>query len=90
MSLGGSTLDAADTRENEKTRRRPGASRGEGAFPKIRFVALLGNGTHVLWAERMGAFATDELTVALDVVAALGKGMLCLADRFFPGCDLWQ
>lgn len=45
MSLEGSTLDVADTRENEKARGLPGASRGESAFPKIRFVALLGNGT---------------------------------------------
>jgi hypothetical protein len=90
VSLDGSSLDVADTEENEKTFGRPGASRGESAFPKLRFVALLENGTHVLWAARMGPFATDELTLARDVVPALGKGMLCLADRFFPGYDLWR
>lgn len=90
VSLDGSTLDVADTQENERAYGRPGASRGASAFPKIRFVSLLENGTHVLWAARMGAFATDELTLARDVVAALGKGMLCLADRFFPSYDLWR
>jgi hypothetical protein len=90
VSLDGSSLDVADTTENEKTFGRPGASRGESAFPKLRFVALLENGTHVLWAAHMGPFATDELTLARDVVPALRKGMLCLADRFFPGYDLWQ
>jgi hypothetical protein len=90
VSLDGSSLDVADTVENEKAFGRPGASRGESAFPKLRFVALLENGTHVLWAARMGPFATDELTLARDVVTALNKGMLCLADRFFPGYDLWQ
>lgn len=90
VSLDGSSLDVADTAENEKAFGRPGASRGESAFPKLRFVALLENGTHVLWAARMGPFATDELTLARDVVPALGKGMLCLADRFFPGYELWQ
>lgn len=90
VSLDGSSLDVADTQENEKAFGRPGASRGESAFPKLRFVALLENGTHVLWAARMGPFATDELTLARDVVPALRKGMLCLADRFFPGYDLWQ
>lgn len=89
VSLDGSTLDVADTQENERAYGRPGASRGASAFPKIRFVSLLENGTHVLWAARMGAFATDELTLARDGVAALGKGMLCLADRFFPSYDLW-
>ena len=90
VSLDGSSLDVADTKENEKAFGRPGASRGESAFPKLRFVALLENGTHVLWAARLGPFATDELTLARGVAPALNKGMLCLADRFFPGYDLWQ
>lgn len=38
----------------------------------------------------MGPFATDEITLARDVVPALGQGMLCLADRFFASYDLWQ
>ena len=90
ISLDGSTLDAADTEENEKAFGRPGASRGASAFPKIRFVALLENGTHVLWAARMGKYAIDEITLAQDVVPALRQGMLCLADRFFPSYKLWQ
>lgn len=90
ISLDGSTLDVADTEENESAFGRPGASRGASAFPKIRFVALLENGTHVLWAARMSKYATDEITLARDVVLALRKGMLCLADRFFPSYELWQ
>jgi hypothetical protein len=90
VSLDGSTLDVADTKENEKAFGRPGASRGSAAFPKIRFVALLESGTHVLWAARVDKYATDELTLAEEVVPALQKGMLCLADRFFPSHKLWQ
>jgi hypothetical protein len=90
MSLDGSTLDVADTVENDAAFGRPGASRGTSAYPKIRFVALLENGTHVLCAARMDKYSTDELTLAQDVVPALKKGMLCLADRFFPGYNLWQ
>lgn len=90
ISLDGSTFDTADTVENEKAFGRPGASRGSSAFPKIRFVALLENGTHVLWAARMGNYAADEITLARDVVPALRKGMLCLADRFMPSYKLWQ
>lgn len=89
-SLDGSTLDTADTVENDPAFGRPGASRGSSAFPKIRFVALLENGTHVLWAARMGGYGTDELTLAQEVVPALSKGMLCLADRFFPSYKLWR
>jgi hypothetical protein len=90
ISLDGSTLDVADTAENEKAFGRPGASRGASAYPKIRFVGLLENGTHVLWAARMDRYKTDELTLAAAVVPALQKDMLCLADRFFPGYELWR
>lgn len=90
VSLDGSTLDVADSVENEAAYGRPGASRGSSAFPQIRFVGLLENGTHVLWAARMAPYATDEITLAQQVVPALRKGMLCLADRFFPGYRLWQ
>ena len=90
VSLDGSTLDVADTEENENEFGRPGASRGTSAYPKIRFVGLLENGTHILFAARMADYATDELKLAEEVVPALRKGMLCLADRFFPSYKLWQ
>ena len=89
-SLDGSTLDVADTAENEQAFGRPGASRGSSAYPKIRFVGLLESGTHVLWAARMDKYKTDEITLADAVVPALRKGMLCLADRFFPAYELWR
>ena len=53
VSLDGSTLDVADTAENDRAFGRPGASRGSSAYPKIRFVGLLENGTHVLWAAQV-------------------------------------
>ena len=90
VSLDGSTLDVADTADNEQAFGRPGASRGSSAYPKIRFVGLLESGTHVLWAARMAKYKTDEITLAAGVVPALRKGMLCLADRFFPAYDLWR
>jgi len=90
VSLDGSTLDVADTAANDRAFGRPGASRGSSAYPKIRFVGLLENGTHVLWAAQVDRYATDEITLAQSVVPALKKGMLCLADRFFPSYELWQ
>jgi Insertion element 4 transposase N-terminal/Transposase DDE domain len=90
VSLDGSTLDVADTGENDKAFGRPGASRGSSAFPKIRFVGLLENGTHVLWGAHMDRYATDELTLAEKVIPWLRPGMLCMADRFFPSYKLWR
>jgi hypothetical protein len=38
----------------------------------------------------MDKYKTDEITLADAVVPALRKGMLCLADRFFPAYELWR
>jgi len=90
VSLDGSSLDVADTADNEKAFGRPPSKRGLSAFPKLRFVALLESGTHVLWAARMDKFAVGENTLAKDVVPSLLAGMLCLADRLFFSYGLWQ
>jgi hypothetical protein len=90
VSLDGSTLDIADEKENEKAFARPAASRGSSAFPQLRFVSLVENGTHVLFGTRMGNIKTGEITLAKEVLACLDKGMLCLADRNFFGFELWN
>lgn len=90
VSLDGSCLDVADTERNCTAFGRPEASRGESAFPQLRFVALVENGTHVLFGARLGSFAEGETTLAHGVLAALEPGMLCLADRQFFGHALWR
>lgn len=90
VSVDGSTLDTADEKENEKAFGRPSASRGKSAFPQIRFVSLVENGTHVLFGTRMGGVDTGEITLAKQVLSALANGMLCLADRNFFGFELWN
>ena len=71
VSLDGSCLDVADTQENRASFGSPGASRGESAFPQLRFVALVENGTHVLFGARLGRYADSETTLAHDVLTAL-------------------
>jgi len=90
LSLDGSTLDVADTASNGRGFGRPGASRGTTAYPQLRFVSLVENGTHVLVGSQLGRYAEGETTLATTVVPALGRGMLCLADRQFFGWRLWQ
>jgi hypothetical protein len=90
VSLDGSCLDVADTDENRTAFGRPEASRGASAFPQVRFVALVESGTHVLFGACLGGFADGETALARPVLAALQPGMLCLADRQFFGCALWQ
>jgi hypothetical protein len=90
VSLDGSCLDVADTEANRAAFGGPQASRGESAFPQLRFVALVENGTHVLFGARLGRYAEGETTLARAALAALRPGMLCLADRQFFGHALWQ
>ena len=54
VSLDGSCLEVADTAANRSEFGVPGASRGASAFPQLRFVALVENGTHVLFGARLG------------------------------------
>ena len=90
VSLDGSCLDVADTEANRAAFGGPQASRGESAFPQLRFVALVENGTHVLFGARLGRHAEGETTLAHAALATLRPGMLCLADRQFVGHALWQ
>jgi len=90
VSLDGSTLAVADEKANQRAFARPGNQRGAGAYPQIRFAALVENGTHVLFGAQMGSYGTGENTLAEAVVGHLQPGMLCLADRGFFSYDLWK
>lgn len=94
VSIDGSTLDVADTPENDEEFGRNEGDRGPSAFPKIRLVTLIESGTRVLFGAAMGAYAganaTSEMELAWRVVGNLNKGMLCLADRYYLGFDFWE
>jgi hypothetical protein len=90
VSLDGSTLDVTDTAANAAAFGRQRGDRGDSAFPQVRFVSLLENGTHVLFGSLLAPYATGEVTLAHQVVGRLRKGMLCLADRVFFGAALWE
>jgi Insertion element 4 transposase N-terminal/Transposase DDE domain len=90
VSLDGSTLDVADEVDNAVAFGRPGASRGDSAYPQVRFVSLVENGTHVLFGSQMAPYDTGEVTLAQSVLSRLQPGMLCLADRQFFGFELWR
>ncbi len=89
VTLDGSSLETADTKENEMAFGRPGAPRGESGYPQLRFVSLVENGTHVLFGTEMADWRTGETTLAKGVIVHLQPGMLCLADRNFFAFELW-
>lgn len=90
VTLDGSTLRLLDTDENEARYGRPSAKRGTTAYPQLRLVGLLENGTRVLFAFATGAYRVAENTLARQVIGHLRGGMLCLADRGFFGYELWD
>ena len=90
VSLDGSTLEVADSEANEAAFGRHGVSRGKSAYPQIRFVTLLENGTHILFGAVMDALRVGEITLARRVIGQLRRGMLCLADRNFFSYPLWK
>ena len=91
VALDGSTFEAPDTEANQEAfGRPPSPSGGQSAYPLIRVVGLVEVGTHVLFGAVLGDYATGEITLARQVVPQLRPGMLCLADRYFPGYPLWK
>jgi hypothetical protein len=89
VSLDGTTLCTLDTPENDERFGRPPASRGRSAWPQLRLVALLENGTRVLFAAALDAYRVAETTLVRRIVGRLQEGMLCLADRGLYSYSLW-
>ena len=90
VSLDGSTLDIPDEAENRKAFAKHETPRGETAFPQVRFVGLVENGTHVIFGSRVASIDVGEQTLVEEVIPMLKPGMLCLADRGFNGYPLWN
>jgi hypothetical protein len=81
----GTGIDAADTAANA-------AAFGgvQGGGPQLRLLALIECGTHALIdAVFDGVARASEHKLARRLLPALGPGMLLLADRNFPGWELW-
>lgn len=90
VTLDGFILDVAESDENVKAFGRPGASRGNSAYPQARVVGLVENGTHVFFGAEMDRCDVGETTIARRILSKLRKNMLCLADRNFLCYPLWE
>lgn len=90
VSVDGFILDVAESDENVKAFGRPGSSRGKSAYPQVRVVGFLENGTHVFFGAEMDRCDVGEITIAKRIFGKLRKNMLCLADRNFLCYPLWQ
>lgn len=89
VTVDGSSLQVQDSSANARAFGRPKTAKRPAAYPVIRFVMLIENGTRVPFAAAMDRWRTSETALARRVIDRLGKGMLCLADRLFFSYDLW-
>lgn len=91
VAVDGTTLALQDTASNEAAFGRSTNQHGPAAFPICRCVVLCEVGTHLIFEAAQGACREAETTLAREVLArGLKPGMLCLADRLFPGYELWK
>src|SRR5919199_634483 len=74
MALDGTTLDVADTPENDRAFGRPTTGRGTGAFPQVRVLALIETGTHVLCDAVIRPFRAGEVPTERSRRSAVGPG----------------
>lgn len=89
VSLDGTTLDVADSAENEREFGRPGVSHGHAAYPQIRLLTLMENPTHVMFAAAMSGIKTGEPRLVQQVISQLPFDSLCLADRGVFSYENW-
>jgi hypothetical protein len=86
--LDGTTFDVPDTPENSIFGRVINQS-GKSATPLVRMVALLELATRVTMDVELGPYVgASEQGLARNIIERMGAGMLCLADRNFPGTEL--
>lgn len=83
VSMDGSSSDVADTAANAAHFGRPRSQSRDGAFPQVRWLVAAESGTGALLGATFGPYTSGEQTLAGDLLAAMGAGMLVLADRNF-------
>jgi hypothetical protein len=89
VSLDGSTLQVQDSVANERAFGRPATAKRPAAWPVIRFVMLLENGTRAPFGAAMGPWSKSENALAKEIIGRLTPRMLCLADRLFYSYSMW-
>lgn len=94
-SVDGTTLDVQDTDANWErfggpTTKTEQGERLRGAFPQMRLLVVAECGTRALIAASVGPYTTGEKTLTAALLPRLDESMLLLADRNFPGYELWR
>jgi hypothetical protein len=84
----GTTVPVPETADNEVLGRKVNGKR-PGPFPLVRMLVLVSCGSRALIGAVVDGVRTAEYKMALQLVDRLDDSMLLLADRAFPGYELW-
>jgi hypothetical protein len=87
-AIDGTILGCPDTPANLAVYHRGGGYQGGTGYPLVRVLALVACGTRTIIDAVFGTDRIGETTYAHDLLPALRRGMIVLADRNFAARDL--
>ena len=87
-AIDGTILGCPDTPANLAVYHRGGGYQGGTGYPLVRVLALVACGTRTIIDAIFGTDRIGETSYAHDLVGALRRGMIVLADRNFAARDL--
>jgi hypothetical protein len=91
-SIDGTTVDVPDTDENaaEFGYSETGGTRS--AYPQMRAVLLIENSSKVVLDVEIGRGdkSSSEKQLARKIITRMESGTLLLADRYYPGKEIWD
>ena len=90
VAMDSSNFELPDEADNEAHFGRPGSRTGVAGYPQAQCAVLVECATHAILAANLGPYRAGEWEICKPLLATLGPGMLCLADRGFNGYEHWQ
>lgn len=87
-AIDGTTMCCPDTPANLTRYTHGGSNHGGTGYPMLRLLALVTCGTRTLEAVTFGPTGRGETRYAADLSAAMGPGMIVLADRNFAATNV--
>lgn len=93
VAIDGSTFELADEAENAQSFGYPGSrtsAAGHAGYPQARCAVLVECATHAILGANLGPYRSGERELTQPLLARLGPGMLCMADRGFNGFEHWR
>ena len=89
VAMDGSNLEVADEPDNIAAFGYPGSRTGHAGYPQAQCAVLVECASHAVLAANLGAYRESEWAICKPLLASMGTGMLCLADRGFNGYAHW-